>query len=314
MTHFDDQKREEAVSWFLSLRDPMTADWDGFTTWLEQDQVHGEIYEEVALADGAYGDLQMAAALPLPSNDNPASDRWQARHIGWAMAAVAMIGAVAYPLLDQAPATYAIETAPGQRNSVSLDDGTRIDLNGDTKITLKKGDNRFASLDRGEARFTVIHDASNPFTVHVGEDQIQDVGTVFNVVRNAHGLETAVASGAVLYNPGRETVRVDAGRRLQSSAGSMALTNIAPADVAAWRMNKLIYKDVALETVAADLSRNLGTPVHIAPDIAMQRFSGVIMLDGDKAKLLPKIGPLLDVTIAHDVDGWRMSSQVRDRQ
>jgi len=315
MTRFDDQKRVEAIGWFLSLRDAATADWDGFTTWLEQDAAHSDIYEEVALADGDYAALAGAAAVPTSSNDNLESVRPKVRRFaGWSLAIVATLGAVGYPLLNTAPATYAVETAPGERNRVTLADGSRIELNGGTRITLRRDDDRFASLDRGEATFTVVHDANNPFTVHVGDDQVQDVGTVFNIVRGADGLETTVASGAVLYNPGREAVQVVAGHKLQTSPGRMALTVIAPAEVASWRTNKLIYKDASFDTVAADLSRNLGSPVRVSPDIAQRRFSGIIMLDGNRTTLARKIGSLLGVTMTHDFNGWRMSSQVRDNQ
>ena len=317
MSPIEDKKREEAAAWFISLRDPAMADWEGFTAWLEADPAHNGLYEAIALADGDYGALvdRTAPPQPQPSNDNPRTEPRRIRRIaGWATAAAAVAAAVGYPLLIATPESYAIETAAGQRNSVQLDDGTRIELNGDSRITLRKGDNRFASLDRGEATFTVAHDASNPFTVHVGGDQFQDVGTVFNIVRDSGGVETAVASGAVLYNPGRDAVRIDAGHILKASAGAggLSLTAIEPTEIASWRTNRLIYKNVPLEKVAADLSRNLGTAVRIAPEIAGRPFSGVIMLGGDEATLLPQIGAMLDVTVTHETNGWRLSSRDRD--
>ncbi len=313
MPPIDESKDAEAVAWFLNLRDPATADWDGFTDWLEQDPAHGALYEAVAFADGDYAALVAEAAMPVPSNDNPQIERRRLPWVmGWAAATAAVIGAFSYPLLTAAPQAYAVETAAGERHMVKLDDGTRIELNGDTRITLHKGDARFASLDRGEATFTVIHDASHPFTVHVGDDQVQDVGTMFNIVRGKDGIETSVGSGAVLYNPDREAVQIVAGHRLQTSTGNMALSTIAPSEVATWRSNRLIFKDASLDRVATDLSRNLGMPVRISPDIAMRRFSGVIMLNGDRATLLPRIGSLLDVTMKQEFDGWRMSSRVRD--
>ena len=315
MSQIEDKKREAAAAWFLNLRDPATADWEGFMAWLEADPTHNDLYEAVALADNDYGVLIEDAALPQPSNDNPQIERRRiGRFAGWATAAAAVVAAASYPLLTTAPASYAIETGVGERNSVRLDDGTRIDLNGGTRITLRKGDNRYASLDRGEAVFTVVHDEKNPFTVHVGDDQLQDVGTVFNVVRDKGVVETSVASGAVLYNPDGEAVRVDAGHVLRTAANgaTMTLAAIAPAEVASWRDNKLIYKNAPLGRVAADLSRNLGTKVRISPDIAARPFSGVIVLGGDQATLLPRIGAMLDVTISHESDGWRLSSRVRD--
>lgn len=316
MSQTEVMKREEAAAWFLRLRDPATADWEGFMAWLEADPAHNDLYEAIALADGDYGALIDGAALPQSSNDNPQIERRRLGHFaGWAAAAAAAtVAAAVYPLLTASPATYAIETAAGERNSVRLDDGTRIELNGDTRITLRKGDSRFASLERGEAVFAVVHDAKNPFTVHVGDDQLQDVGTVFNVVRDGDRLETAVASGAVMYNPDGEAVRVDAGQVLRTVAasGSMTLGPIAPAEVASWRDNRLTYKNAPLGKVAADLSRNLGTRVRITPDIAARPFSGVIMLGGDQATLLPRIGAMLDVTITHEANGWRLSSRTGD--
>lgn len=315
MSQTEEAKREMANAWFLRLRDPATADWEGFTAWLEADPAHNELYEAVALADGEYGALVEAAVLPQPSNDNPQIERRKLGHFaGWATAAAVTAAAIGYPLFTAAPATYAVETAIGQRQTVRLDDGTRIDLNGGTRITLRKGDNRYASLDRGEAVFSVAHDESNPFTVHVGDDQFQDFGTVFNVVHEEDLVETAVASGAVVYNPDSDAVRVDAGHILRTATDGSSLTlgAIAPTEVASWRDNKLIYKNAPLKKVAADLSRNLGTRVRIAPDIAARPFSGVIMLGGDQAALFPRIAAMLDVTITHEAHGWRLSSRSRD--
>jgi len=317
MSQIDHARMEEAATWFVRQRDPASADWEGFINWLEQDPANNDAYEAIALADGDYGTLVGVTAPPQPSNDNPATEpRRIGRMAGWAAAATAVLVAVAYPLLNSAPEVYVVETAPGQRNTIRLDDGTRIDVNGDSKITLRRGDNRFASLDRGEATFTVTHDERNPFSVKVGDDIIQDVGTVFNIVRDGDGMETAVSSGMVVYNPAGEATRVGAGQVLRLSATGKRVTigTIAPGEVATWRSDRLVYRDAPIARVAADLSRNLGTPVRISPDIADHRFSGVLMLDGDQAALLPRIGTMLDVTTTHEVDGWRLSSRTADNR
>lgn len=313
MAGVEDRQREEAAAWVIRLRDPATADWEGFTAWLEADPSHNDLYETVALADRDYEDLIAVAAARPASNDNPPAARPRARLIAlWSSAVAAVVvAAVGYPLLTGAPASYAVETPAGQHDSVRLADGTRIDLNGGSRITLRKGDNRYASLERGEATFTVTHDPKNPFTVHVGDDVVQDVGTVFNVLRDKDMLETAVSSGAIVYNPDGAAVRVVAGQMLRLSADGETVTvsPIEATNVASWRSGRLIYKRAPLGRVAADLSRNLGMPVRIAPDIADRPFSGVIMLGGDRAALLPRVGAMLDVTISRESDGWRLSSR-----
>jgi transmembrane sensor len=312
MAGVDDRKRDEAAAWVVRLRDPATADWEGFTAWLEADPAHNDLYEAVALTDRDYGEL-IAASPPSPaSNDNPPAPRPGPRRLAlWVSAAAAVAAAIGYPLLTAPPATYAVETPAGRHNSVRLADGTRIDLNGGSRITLRKTDNRYASLERGEATFTVIHDPAHPFTVHVGDDVIQDVGTVFNVIRDKDMLEAAVSSGAIVYNPDDDAVRIAAGQVLRLSARDKTATvsPIEATDVAAWRSGRLIYKRATLQRVAADLSRNLGMPVRISPDIADRPFSGVIMLGGDRAALLPRVGAMLDVTISREGDGWRLSSR-----
>src|SRR3546814_9914530 len=70
-------------------------------------------------------------------------------------------------------APYTIATVPGARRTIDLADGSRIELNGDTRITLDKAAPRFASLDRGEAMFHVRHDDSDPFVVMVGDDKLE---------------------------------------------------------------------------------------------------------------------------------------------
>ena len=315
MSPSEDQKREAAIAWYLRLREPADADWDGFMAWLEEDPRHDALYQEVANAHDAYGDLVDDADIWKPSNDNmPAQPRRLKLFAGIATAAAASVaGFVGYPLMMAGPATYAVETLPGQHQMVRLDDGTKIELNGDTKVTLRKGDARFASLDRGEATFTVTHDATNPFAVHVGEDVYQDVGTAFNMTREASGaVETAVSQGAVLYNPGSDAVRIDAGKVLRTAGGSATLAKVDTASVATWRQGKLVYNHTPIARIASDLSRNLGVPIQVSPDVATRTFSGVVMLGGDDSTILPRVAALLDISVSRGNSGWRMSSRTRD--
>ncbi|QHL90470.1 hypothetical protein GVO57_06010 [Sphingomonas changnyeongensis] len=78
---------------------------------------------------------------------------------------------------------------------MTLADGSRVDLNGGTRIALDRGNPRFARLERGEALFTIVHDEARPFEVHAGDAVLRDLGTVFDVVREPDRLRVAVAEG-----------------------------------------------------------------------------------------------------------------------
>jgi len=314
MAQGDPNVREEAAGWLMRQRDPVRADWEAFTDWLEADPAHNAAYEAVALADADLGDIVVESrGAPAPSNDDmplPVHRRRRLAPLFGAAAAVAA-GFVAYPLLTPMAATYAVETKAGERRLVTLDDGTRIEMNGDSHLSLRKGDNRYASLDRGEAAFTVVHDPQSPFEVKVGDAILRDVGTVFNVTRSGYGMEAAVAEGAVLYNPDGEAVRLDAGKVIRVSASAVSVKAVDPATVATWRQGRLVYQGASLARIAADLSRNLGTRVDVAPELANEHFSGVIMLDHDRARLFARVGALLDVAAVRTGHGWHLKPRKR---
>lgn len=314
MSEVDAKIREEAAGWYIRQRDPARADWDAFLGWLEENPAHNAAYDAVALVDDEIGELAATHRAAEASNDNLPPPRRSARRWFAGLAGGAALGVAAlagWPLI--APATnYAIATAPGQHRMVTLDDGTRIEMNGGTSLTLRKGDSRFASLDTGEASFTVVHDAGNPFEVKVGDAVLRDVGTIFNVVRTGDGMEAAVAEGAVMFNPDSDAVRLDAGRTIKVSAsGPAVLGRVDPQAVGAWRKHRLVYQDASLSRIAADLSRNLGAAVTVAPELAHERFSGVILLGDDRPHMFARIAALLDVDAVHDGEAWHLAPHKR---
>jgi transmembrane sensor len=253
--------------------------------------------------------------VPPCSNDNQIVARPRRRLLGWGGAVAALLaGVVAVPMLQQDAGERVVQTAAGQRQSVTLADGTRIDLNGNTRLTIAEQDGRLAKLDRGEATFTVVHDASNPFVVKVGDSRIQDVGTVFNVVRTEDSTRVEVAQGLVLYNPDKEAVRLKPGQslRVADQEDLALLGEVDPAAVASWRDGRLVYRNVPMSGVASDLSRNLGLAVSAAPDIAARPFTGVIELDGDRHAIKTRLSALLEVNVIDSGNAsWRLAARGR---
>lgn len=75
-----------------------------------------------------------------------------------------------------------ISTPRGVKSDVILPDGSRVRLNGGTRIVYLTlfGDQRRVEVD-GEAYFEVEHDARRPFVVVTGEVSSTVLGTTFNV-------------------------------------------------------------------------------------------------------------------------------------
>ncbi|MFD2500350.1 FecR family protein [Rhizorhabdus histidinilytica] len=209
-----------ALDWVIRLRDPGFDGWEEFEAWLAADPARAEAYHRLATADQDMAGLLaaglLAAAPPVPA-EAPANvvplRRAGFTRRAWLGGAIAasVAGLVGFGMIERQPSLYQIETAPGMRRTVTLDDGSRIALNGGTRITLDRKDARHATLDRGEALFDVVHDEKAPFKVLVGDATLVDVGTSFNVVRDGRVTAVQVAEGAVVYNPDSEAVRLDAG-------------------------------------------------------------------------------------------------------
>ncbi len=196
----------------------------------------------------------------------------------------------------------------GERRIVELDGGSSIELNGATRMTLDRHDPRFARLIDGEAYFRVAHDPARPFRVAVGDARIEVLGTRFNVVRAGDAIELAVAQGAVRFDEGDESARVEAGRILHSKAGRYAVSPTDPDAIGGWRQSRLSYATTTIARIAADLSRLTGLRIAASPEIAGRAFSGVIVVERDSERMLPRIAALLAVEARRSGDGWLLTS------
>lgn len=322
MAEINDMIRDQAIAWAMRVREADFSDWDGFTRWLEADDLHNIAYEQALMAEDQYAELVEASEEPfvLPEQqDNisvlrhPANDEYAAPPAGMTRRqmmsgalAASLVIAVGAGIWTQKPQPYDVMTAPGQREIVSLPDGSRITLNGDTRIELDHNKPRYARLDRGEALFTVVHDDSDPFIVETGNIRLIDAGTEFNVVKGDEMIDVAVSEGLVIYNPGRENVRLPAGKRLYRDGirSSVTVSDIAVERVGSWRTGQLGFTGETIGQVAKVLDRNLGIRISASDKIAARTFSGVIQLkDRDPGNIEP-IAALLGVKAQKQAGGW----------
>jgi transmembrane sensor len=283
----DDEHQEslgEAIGWHLRLRDNNPEDWDAFVAWLEGDPQRSIDYDTVSLAASEL----TAEAIPTGQADEEAAEppalpsrpRWG---LAAAAAAVVAIAAsvVVVAVLPQT-ARYEIATGPGEQRKVAIADGSFAELNGGTRLVLDRKDARYAELISGEATFTVQHDPSAPFIVTVGEQKVQDVGTVFNIVREKDRTRLDVLQGQVLFNPDRQRVAVAAGKALLAFDKDQVVVKLKRVEtMAGWRSGQLSFANEPIANVAGDLARTLGTPIAVDPRLAAQSFTGSVRVEGD---------------------------------
>lgn len=188
------------------------------------------------------------------------------------------------------PVEYA--TAAGQRETVVLEDGSRLTLNGDTALSVDYGrDARRLTLARGEAVFEVAHDARRPFRVRAGAGEVTALGTRFQVRNQPERVTVSLLEGSVSVR------RQDTGERLRLDPGQQALlaageTGIAsrPVDVevvSSWTRGRLLFRATPLAEVLEEVNRYAPIPLRLAdPVLGGTPVSGTFPIgDGESVAL-----------------------------
>lgn len=174
---------------------------------------------------------------------------------------VATLGVAQY---SKQPASLTYSTPVGGQKTIVLADGSRIDLNTDTVLTItNEAPQRSVTLEKGEAYFRIKHDADHPFTVMAAGRRITDLGTAFTVHNSRSRVVVALVEGSA---------RVDA----PSGSGKAQSTVLMPGDVAvatartlsvtrtpipelktalSWRRGLLVFHHTTLAEAAAEFNR-----------------------------------------------------------
>lgn len=305
----DDMKNgieARAIDWLVRQRDPAFADWDRFADWLAENPAHAEVYDVLASLDRDLDALPLATkpsvVIRHESPRRPSRRMW----FGGAIAA-ALVAVVAVPQLDLFGTSDRIETAAGEHRSITLADGSTIEVNGASVVELDRDRPRFARLASGEAMFHVVHREGDPFVVEAGAARVVDLGTAFNIVRRDRRTSVSVSEGVVLYNPDRDKVRVEAGQAIDAGDSDTTPPTVRPIDVAnvgGWRTGLLVYNDAPLTVVAEDLKRTAGIEVSIAPGAEGQSFRGALIVDKDRARTVADLAALSGTSAERRGDGW----------
>jgi transmembrane sensor len=293
----DSRAAEEAAGWFARLQGEAATgdDWLAFERWLSASPAHAKAYEQLEslwvdldhadIVDGL-GQRPARRALPRDAGTHrrvrPGRRAWI---VGGAIAASLAAAAMGVGVWPAASQTY--RTAPGQTRNLTLADGTRIQLNAASQISVSLDrDARRVRMADAEAVFDVAHDTGRPFLITVGDRQVRVVGTQFNLRHRDGRVALTVSRGVVEVRPAdapqAAPTRVTVGQQLAHQEGQALQTlTAAEPDVAfAWTNGQLIYRDRPLSEVAADLSRRFATPVRPADaQTGALRFTGVLVTD-----------------------------------
>ncbi len=181
------------------------------------------------------------------------------------------------------------ETPIGGHQYVPLADGSKVELNTNTRLTGVISDNeRRVNLKQGEAFFSVASDKSRPFVVVAGDRQVRVLGTQFTVRHEDGEFEVVVAEGRVQIensddNTAATSTVVEKGAYVVAQDDEILITSRSDAEIDAslrWREGLLVFDDVRLDQAAAEFNRyNQSQIIVEGADASCIRIGGSFRVD-----------------------------------
>lgn len=278
----------EAAAWIARLQRAEAGEADGveFDAWLDARPGNRAAYTAALEVWQAFDGCRAEVLEALAPSRRPAPTRRWLFAAG-SVAAAAALAAAVLPTIVAEPATQTYQTAKGEHRRVTLADGSVVDLNAETRlsVTLARS-GRTVALADGEAIFDVAHDADRPFTVAAAGRDVRVVGTQFEVRHRTGELTVTVAQGRVQVTPQAPGAKarsftLNPGQRLAVGRdGAEQLAAVDPQETFSWRSGRLVYRDQPLGDVVADLNRQFTEQIEIGdPELARIPITGVIVLD-----------------------------------
>ncbi|MBL1407245.1 FecR family protein [Sphingobacterium faecale] len=149
-----------------------------------------------------------------------------------------------------------ITTPRGGQYEIILPDGSQVTLNAESSlrfaVAMNQQHQRIVELD-GEGYFTVAKDTERPFIVKSKEQEIQVLGTVFNVntYHNERSL-TTLLEGSVLINRKQKLLP---GQQAQVEGNKIHIREVDVLESIDWKNNIFIFRNESLASIMERVGR-----------------------------------------------------------
>lgn len=288
-----DKAYAEAAAWLARLcadrRD--AADEEGFRVWLAAGPENAAAFEAVDRTWDVLGAIDDAAP---PPRERKLSRRLLLASVGLAT----MGGASLYVFRSASASTF--ETGVGEQKRITLDDGSRLFLDAQTKVRLSYSKTaRSAVMPYGRANFQVAFDAKRPFIVEAAQRRIVADHCNFDVRCDGDRVQVVLIHGEADIHPeaaGAPTTRLRTGERMIATAGLEKFDRPRLAPLVAWQDGYEIFESTRLEEAAAEMNRYSDTKITVDPRVADRKLSGVYRT-GDNMAFARVVAQLLSVDV-----------------
>lgn len=302
---------EEAVDWLLVLHSGHATDADraACARWRDGDPDRQRAWRRAERLRGLLASVPADLARPVLGRPADARRRTAVKRLATLLAAAP--GAwLAWRLSEDAAWRADVRTATGERRTLTLPDGSRLDLNTATAVDIAFGpQERLLRLRAGEIAIDTGADPwtpARPFRVATPQGRVQALGTRFSVRVEGDRTRVAVLDGAVRLQPAQRpgaARRLQAGQQAAFDALQAGLPAAADERALAWVHGMLAADAMPLSELLAELARHRRGLLRCDPEVAALRVSGAFPLD-DIARSLAMLEATYPVRVRSTAGGY----------
>jgi transmembrane sensor len=172
-----------------------------------------------------------------------------------------------------------IQTPKGGLYTLRLPDGTKVWLNTATnfryKADMSRTAQRVVELD-GEAYFQVAPNKAKPFVVKTAKQQIEVLGTHFNVssYRDDPQTSTTLVEGSVLVSTAQEQKLLKSKQRATTETNKLKIEQADTELATAWKDGRLQFREVPLKDMMRLVARWYNIDVKYEGNVPNDTFTG----------------------------------------
>jgi len=203
-----------------------------------------------------------------------------------------------------APLLSSYQTAPDERQTFTLDDGTTVHADIATHLTVSMGESgREIELKSGRALFSVARDPERPFRVRAGSTQTVALGTQFQVEQRHEAIFITLAEGSVRITGGlqdtvwEQTLAPGEQISLDSPVSVPQRLAIDPNQVTSWSRGRLLFRGTPLQEAIEEINRYAPTKVRLADPALADLKVGGNFIAGDSRPIVSAFAAVLPLTI-----------------
>lgn len=184
-----------------------------------------------------------------------------------------------------------LSTAKGETYMITLPDRSKVWLNAASSLTYRTAvsyhGQRKVKLS-GEAYFEVAKDNLHPFIVESGDQQVEVLGTHFNV--NAYADEkaykTTLLEGSVKVQAGDQLKTLLTGMQATNTGGNIKTSNVDAELATAWKNNNFAFDRLDIKAIMRMVERWYNVKVIYVGDVPSGTFWGSVSRFDNVSKVL----------------------------